>query len=392
MTFEMTASTTETAIALLADLVGFDTTSHKSNLDIIAYIEAYLARHGVSATRIVSADGEKANLYASIGPANVSGGVALSGHTDVVPVTGQAWTHDPFEMVRRDGRLYGRGTADMKGFLACVLTAVPAITHARLRVPIHLAFSYDEEVGCIGVRPMINAFDSEIARPDIVIVGEPTGMQVVDLHKGPARWRVDVTGRSAHSSMAPLGVNAIATAGRLMAEVEAIADDFRTGPPSPRFDPPYATLQVTKIQGGSAANIVPASCAFEFDLRAVPGVDPDKIESRLQAVAERDLLPAMRAVAPEADITITRLNMVPPFIAGDNAPAVTLALRLLEQNETFAVSYATEAGLFQSAKTSAVVCGPGHISEAHTADEWIEESEITKCCAFIDRLIAWASH
>jgi acetylornithine deacetylase len=377
-------------IELLDKLVAFDTTSHKSNLAIVAFIEDYLDGFGIAAVRIPSADGLKASLFATIGPTG-DGGVALSAHTDVVPVTGQSWTSDPFRLRAAGNRLYGRGTCDMKGFLACVLAAAPRFQAQTLRRPIHLAFSYDEEIGCIGVRPMIAAFGATLPTPDIVIVGEPTSMRVVDAHKGPVRWRVDVQGRAAHSSMAPLGVNAIQYAGAVIAEIEAIAADLRTTARSERFDPPFPTLQVTRIDGGTASNIVPAGCSFEFDLRATPGIDPASIENRLLTFIDRRCLPAMQTVAPEAAITLTRLNAVPPFIAGDDAPAVNLALRLLDQNETHAVSYATEAGLFQSATTSAVVCGPGDIAQAHTADEWIAISELAECSQFLDRLAVWAA-
>lgn len=374
---------------LLARLVAFDTTSHKSNIPIIRFIEDYLALHGIASRLVPTANGEKASLYATIGPQGIAG-VALSAHTDVVPVTGQAWESDPFTLVERDGRLYGRGTTDMKGFLACVLAAVPEFARRRLATPIHLAFSYDEEIGCVGVRPMIAELGGRLVRPRVVIVGEPTSMTVVDAHKGPARWQVTVTGRAAHSSMAPLGVNAIHWASRVISELTRIEAELREQARDDRFDPPYATLQVTEMSGGTASNIVPVTCRFGFEVRAVPGLDVDAIENRVRDFCERRCLPEMRRVAPEADITIRRTNYVPPFGAGAASEAVALALKLAQQNETFAVSYATEAGLFQDAGAPSVVCGPGHIAQAHTANEWVAESELERCSAFLKRLADWA--
>ena len=378
-----------TPVELLARLVAFDTTSHRSNLGIIAFIGDYLLQHGVLSRRIASGDGQKSSLYATIGPEG-EGGIALSGHTDVVPIDGQTWTSDPFTLRAAEGRLYGRGAADMKGFLAAVLAVVPNFKRRRLAKPIHLAFSYDEEIGCVGVRPLIAELGKVLPKPRMVIVGEPTRMQVVDAHKGPVRWQIDVTGRAAHSSMATLGVNAITYAARLIAEIERIEAGLKQTARDERFDPPYATLQVTKIEGGTASNIVPVGCSFGFELRALPGLDPASIEIRLRSFAEAQCLPEMRAIAPESDIAIRRTNAVPPFGADRASEVVALALKLTGQNETHGVSYATEAGLFQEAGSPAVVCGPGDIAQAHTADEWIAESEIVKCMGFLERLGEWA--
>lgn len=379
------------ATELLARLVGFDTTSHKSNLPLIRFVEDYLLQHGIVSHIVPTSDGRKASLYATIGPASVPG-VALSGHTDVVPVDGQRWTSDPFIVAERDGRLYGRGTADMKGFLACVLAAVPDYLRRQLAVPIHLAFSYDEEVGCLGVRPMIAEFGTRLIKPRVVLVGEPTSMSVVDSHKGPVRWRIEIKGRAAHSSMAPLGVNAITVAGKLLLELADIEHELKLRPQDRRFEPPYATLQVTRIEGGTATNIVPVSCRMDFDVRAIPGVDVGAIDRRIRDFAADVCLPEMRKIAPEAAIDIVIANQVPPFAAGASSEAVALALKLAGQNETHAVSYATEAGLFQVAGSPAVVIGPGDIAQAHTADEWIAKDQIEKCIAFLGRLGDWAEH
>ena len=377
------------AAELLARLVHFDTTSHKSNLALVAFIEDYLAQHGLASQLVPNAEASKASLYASIGPRGVPG-VALSGHTDVVPVEGQAWSSDPFVLAERDGRLYGRGTADMKGFLACVLAAVPDFLQRKLAVPIHLVFSYDEEVGCLGVRPLIAEIRRRFVTPRMVVVGEPTSMSVVDAHKGPVRWHVEVKGRAAHSSMAPLGVNAISVAGKLLQELSRIERELKVAPRAERFDPPYATLQVTRIDGGTATNIVPVYCRFDFDVRALPGVDVTAIDRRIRAFAERVCVPEMRRVALESGIDIHVANQVPPFAAGSASEAVALALHLAGSNETHAVSYATEAGLFQEAGSSAVVIGPGDIAQAHSADEFIAKDQLGTCMAFLDRLGAWA--
>ncbi len=376
-------------VDLLRQLVSFDTTSHKSNLAIVDFIEDYLLQHGVLATRITTPEGDKASVFATIGPHDI-GGIALSAHTDVVPVDGQSWDSDPFTLRIDDGKWYGRGTSDMKGFIACALAAVPDFKRRQLATPVHLAFSYDEEIGCIGVRPMIAKFGALLPKPRLVIVGEPTSMRVVDAHKGPVRWQVEITGRAAHSSMAPLGVNAITYAARIIAELERLEAELKISTRNDRFDPPYASLQVTRIEGGTASNIIPLSCRFGFEVRATPGLDIDGVERRVKAFIDTECIPNMRRVAPEADITIVRANAVPPFGADRDSEIVTLALKLAGQNDTAAVSYATEAGLFQDAGSPSIVCGPGDIAQAHTANEWIAASEIAACMAFMKRLADWA--
>ena len=386
----MTAAVSSaSAIEILARLVAFDTTSHKSNRALVAFVADHLAGHGVVSHLVPTEDGEKASLFATIGPEEVPG-IGLSGHTDVVPADPAGWTGDPFTLRGDSGRLYGRGTADMKGYLACVLAMVPEFKHRALKVPVHIVFSYDEEVGCTGVRPMIAELGDRLPKPRAVIVGEPTSMAVVDAHKGPVRWNVEVTGRAAHSSMAHLGVNAIATAARLIAKLGEIEAELAALPPDPRFTPPYPTLQVTEIDGGIAANIVPAFCRFVFDIRAMPGLDVESIERRLAAFAETECLPAMRRIAPEAAIAIRRANQVPPFAADPASDIVALALKLAGENRTSAVSYATEAGLFQDGGIPAVVSGPGDIAQAHTVGEFIAISEIERCLAFLTRLADWA--
>ncbi len=377
------------AIELLEKLVAFDTTSAKTNIPLIEFVKGYLADHGISSQLIPTADGLKANLFATIGPAGVAG-IGLSGHTDVVPVTGQAWDTDPFRLVEKNGRLYGRGACDMKGFLAAVLAVVPGYAKRKLKTPIHILFSYDEEVGCTGVRPMIAELGATLPKPRAIIVGEPTTMAVVDAHKGPVRWHIDVTGRPAHSSMAPLGVNAITYAGKLLGELALMEQELKTRPPNPRFDPPYTTLQVTRIEGGVATNIVPASAWLAWEVRALPGLDTQALERRLMTFVDTHCLPEMRAVAPEAGITMRRANEVPAFQATAGSESLALALKLAQSNETFAVSYGTEAGLFEEGGAPSIVCGPGDIAQAHTANEWIAVDEMVKCVEFLGRLGDWA--
>lgn len=374
---------------LLARLVAFDTVSANSNIALIRFVEDYLARHGIDSERVPTADGKKASLFASIGPTHAPG-LALSGHTDVVPVAGQRWDSDPFTLTERDGKLYGRGSCDMKGYLACALAMVPDFQRRRLNMPIHLAFSYDEEVGCTGVRPMIAELGKRLPLPRMVFVGEPTEMGVVDAHKGPVRWRVELTGRAAHSSMPHYGVNAIAYAGRLIGELLRMEEELRAGEQDKRFDPPFTTLQVTQIEGGTASNVVPVPCWFGWEVRALPGFDPMALDRRLKAFAAEHCLPAMRRIADEADIRIAATNQVAAYAADTASGIVPLTLQLAGQNQTYAVSYCTEAGLFQDGGAPAIVCGPGNIAQAHTANEFVSVAELEKCLIFLSRLAAWA--
>src|SRR5215470_474305 len=301
--------TQRTVKELLARLVGFDTTSAKTNIPLIEFVEGYLAEQGIASRRVPTADGLKSSLFATIGTSE-GAGIALSGHTDVVPVAGQAWDSDPFHLVERDGKLFGRGTCNMKGYLACCLAMVPDLKTRPLKMPLHIAFSYDEEVGCTGVRPMIGEFGKTLPTPRMVFVGEPSKMAVVDAHKGPVRWRVELTGRAAHSSMPHYGVNAIAYAGRLIGEILAMEEELKAGPLNPRFDPPWTTTQVTQIEGGTASNIVPVPCWFGWETRALPGFDSFSLQRRLEAFALEKLLPEMRKLAPESEIKIRAMNHV----------------------------------------------------------------------------------
>jgi len=378
-----------TAKELLAKLVAFDTTSSKTNIPLIEFVEAYLAGHGISSRRIPTANGAKASLFATIGQTEIEG-IALSGHTDVVPVVGQNWDTDPFQVVERDGKLYGRGTCDMKGYLACVLSIVPVLKARNLKMPFHIAFSYDEEVGCTGVRPMIAEFGKTLPRPRYVFVGEPSRMAVVDAHKGPMRWRVELTGRAAHSSMPHYGVNAIAHASHMISELLRMEEELKAATGNPRFDPSWTTVQVTQIQGGTASNVVPVPCWFGWETRALPGFDPMTLDRRLRTFAYERCLLEMRRAAPEAAIKITIVQRVPAYAADARSEIVPLTLKLAEQKETHAVSYGTEAGLFQEGGAPPIICGPGDIAQAHAANEFVEVAELERCLAFLARLADWA--
>lgn len=383
----MTAAAFPDAREILARLVAFDTVSSKSNLALIAYVEELLASLGIASVRTPDPTGAKAALFATIGPTDRPG-VALSGHTDVVPVEGQPWTSDPFVLTAKNGRLYGRGACDMKGFLAGMLAAVPRFAAAELATPIHLVFSYDEEVGCVGVEPTIRRFGVDLPRPLLCLVGEPTEMTVVDAHKSVVSYETVVTGRSAHASMPQLGANAILAMGKLIGELERMREAFAiAGDPSGRFTPPETTITVGMIEGGVAANIVPERCRLIWGFRGLPGFDDALPAARLTAFAEEHVLPALRLGAPDAAVVTKLRTSVPGLKPEPGSRAETLAFGLAGQNRAFAVSYGTEAGHFQAAGVPTVVCGPGSIIQAHTADEYLEDAQLDALDAFLDRLL-----
>lgn len=319
----------------------------------------------------------------------------LSGHTDVVPVTGQQWASDPFALTERPGndggRLYGRGTADMKGFIALVLALVPEMAARPLAVPLHLAFTHDEETGCFGAPELIATLPAGLARPRLAIIGEPTSMQVATAQKGCCFFRTAVTGRDGHSSAPGRGVNAIAAAARIVGEIGRLAAEAEAhGRPGSGFDPPYTTLSVGTIEGGAAVNIIPRDCAFTWDLRAVPGDDPAALKARIDRFIDDELLPAMRAAYPGAAIATEALVAVPPLVPQADSPAEALVRRLTGTNTTTTVSFASEAGLYQQAGIPAVICGPGSITVAHQPDEFITRAELAEGQRFLGRLLDWA--
>ena len=376
---------------ILETLIGFDTTSRRSNLELIEWVEAYLDRHGVPHRRVLNGDGTKSNLLATVGP-NIEGGAVLSGHTDVVPVDGQPWSTDPWTVVERDGRLYGRGTCDMKGFLALALGAVPGLVAANPRRPVHLAFSYDEEIGCLGAPSMIEVIGRELPRPAFVVVGEPTDMVAVNGHKGIANFKVTVTGREAHSSQTQQGVSAIMEAVKLMASLTELSERLeRDADPDSPFTPKWPTLTIGLVNGGTAGNILARECKFIFDLRAPPTLDPLAVLAPFAAQV-RAMDAALKARAPEAGAAMEVLSNVPGFAPEPDGAAESFARRLAGDNgPPRAVSFATEAGQFQRAGLSTVLCGPGSIAQAHQPDEYVEVSQMERGQAFMRRLTEWAS-
>lgn len=374
---------------ILADLIAFDTVSRHSNLALIHYIRDYLAGFGVACKLFHDAEGGKANLYATLGPQD-RGGVCLSGHTDVVPTDGQPWTVPPFELTERDGRLYGRGTADMKGYIACVLAAVPAFLAQPLRLPVHLAFSYDEEVGCLGVRSLLAALEHREHKPILCIIGEPTELKPVLGHKGKLAMRCQVHGAPCHSAYAPQGVNAIEYAAKLIGRLGEIGT--RLAAPErhdPRFDPPYSTVQTGVISGGRALNIVPSECQFDFEVRALPSDDPQQVAEDLRAFAEAELLPKMRAVKAETDIRFSEISAYPALVTDQQTQAAELIAQLTGSRDFTTVAYGTEGGLFHQAGIPTVVCGPGSMDQGHKPDEFVSLEQLARCDDMLGRLAEW---
>ncbi|CAK15441.1 acetylornithine deacetylase [Pseudomonas entomophila] len=372
--------------ALLERLVGFATVSRDSNLALISFIKDYLASLGVESELFHNAEGTKANLFATIGPRD-RGGVVLSGHTDVVPVDGQAWTYDPFQLTEHDGRLYGRGTADMKGFIASVLAAVPAFLAQPLRLPVHLAFSYDEEVGCLGVRSLLAALAQRPNKPTLCLIGEPTELRPVLGHKGKLAMRCQVHGAACHSAYAPYGVNAIEYAARLIGKLGEIGEDLAMPQHhDPRFDPPFSTVQTGVIKGGRALNIVPEECEFDFEVRALPGFEAQAVADQLQTYAEAELLPRMRAVSAASDIRLQPLSAYPGLATPADSEAAQLVALLSGSSEFGTVAFGTEGGLFEQAGIPTVVCGPGSMNQGHKPDEFVSAEQLQGCDAMLLRL------
>lgn len=380
----MKPATTE---SVLERLIGFASVSQDSNLDLVAYVEDYLASHGVRAHRVASADGKKANLFASIGP-DVPGGVVLSAHTDVVPATGQSWTSDPFVLTRRGDRLYGRGTTDMKSFAAIALAMVPEMLAADLKRPIHVALSYDEEIGCLGAPSMIAKMVETLPMPAAVIVGEPTGMKVVTGHKGVLKMTSRVRGKAVHSSVVHQGVSAVTYAARLAVWLDERMRQNREGEAlDQRFDPPYTTLHSGVMQGGTAFNITAADCMLVSDIRTLPHESAGDYLAAFTAYADT-LSAEMRKIDPASGIEISVECDVPGCRKEPNGVAEALARKLTGDNGDHVVAYGTEAGQFQEAGLSAVVCGPGIMDQGHGPDEYIEISQLRAGEAFQRRLIA----
>lgn len=378
---------TYTPIEMLGKLVSFDTTSAYSNLGLIDFVRDYLAGYGIDAQVLPNADGTKANLFATVGP-SVEGGVALSGHTDVVPVVGQPWDTDPFDMVEKGSRLYGRGTADMKAFSATALALVPEMIAKPLKRPLHFCLSYDEEVGCLGAPEMIQQLGENLPKPALVIVGEPTDMKVVSAHKGMWFFRVTVTGKEAHSSQTHRGVSAVMTGARLIAKLDEMGKRLRdNADKSSRFPPPYTTIHVGVANGGTAPNIISRKFEFVCDIRNLPGDDPAALQQEFEDWYKAEILPEMHAVDPNTGIEIVTENVVPGLREELDSEAEAFVRAITGDNDTTYVPYGTEAGQFQDAGMSVVVCGPGSIDQAHQPNEFIEIDQVHQCEAFLRKVI-----
>ena len=382
----MADAQTLNSTAMLDRLVAFDTTSRNSNLPLIDWVRSYLDQHGVPYRLSHSASGQKANLHAVIGP-EAPGGIALSGHVDTVPTDGQAWTGDPFQLRDLGDRLMARGTCDMKGFVACCLAAVPNFQAARLRRPIHLFITYDEEVNFAGARRLVADLAENGQTPALCIVGEPSSMQPILGHKGRLAVRVSVRGHAGHAAEPGCGVNAVHAAAEAVAAIAAEARRLRQeGPFAEDFDPPHTTLQVGTFSGGTILNIIPDQAQFEIELRPVPGDDAHAVLARVQAHAASMIEPAMHAIDPATGFQFEVDNWAPPLALPGDHDLAALVHQLTGRNQGGYVSYATDAGLYQQSGIPSIVCGPGDIAQAHRADEWIAKSQLDACDAFLQRL------
>ena len=382
-------------LPLIERLVGFDSVSVRPNMALIESMRDYLAGHGVTARIVPNEDGTKANLFATVGP-QVAGGVALSGHTDVVPVEGQPWTSDPFKLTARDGRLYGRGTADMKSFIAIALALVPEFKKRRLKKPIHFCFSYDEEVTCAGILSLLHLLGTELPKPAVAIIGEPTSMRVVNAHKGVSAQLTTIVGREGHSSAPHKGANAIAHMARFMGFLDGLAEELRAigerdAIPGLDFDPAWTTMNFGAVHGGTAMNIIARECRLAWEFRPLPGVDAEAIYARAEKFIESTLRPALRAQTPDGTIVTERVAVVPALRPEKNGPAEALALQLTGLNAAITAAFGSESGHFQDIGISAVMCGPGDIAQAHKPDEFIAVDQLAQCERFLLKLADWAT-
>ncbi|MEE9313462.1 MAG: acetylornithine deacetylase [Rhizobiaceae bacterium] len=388
-------STTPSAkdcITMLEKLVAFDTTSRNSNLELIDYVRGLLDDIGVETRLTFNEERTKANLWATIGPTD-KGGVVLSGHTDVVPVDGQDWSSDPFQLVERDGKLFARGSADMKGFVACAIAHAARMKEANLKTPIHFAFSYDEEVGCTGVLGLIHDMRDNLPTPLAVIVGEPTSMQIVGGNKGGQGFFTTVHGVDGHSSLPDLGANAIMAAGRIIAFLHDMQQRLKdNADPSNGFNPPYTTIDCGVITGGTAANIIPAHCEFHWGFRCVPEDNPDALVAEVMDFIAAEIEPGLKAISEKAGVTHVQRHNVPGLSPDSDSPAEMLMRHLTGLNESGRVSYGTEAGQFQKVGVPGVIFGPGSIEQAHLPDEFIAVSEMEDCHDFMLKLTDWAAN
>src|SRR6056297_828386 len=378
------------SIDMLARLVAFPTVSRDSKLGLIDFVEDYLQSFGARCRRTWNADQTKANLFAAIGP-DAPGGVVLSGHTDVVPVDGQDWHTDPFELTEKDGLLFGRGSSDMKGFSAVFLARLSALNLAAMQKPLYLALSYDEEIGCLGIDRMVDDALAHFERPDFAIIGEPTTMQIVRAHKSINVFRTVVTWQAAHSSQPHRGAGAILAAARIIEHLDSIGRERRAQARDSGCELPWTTVQVGRIEGGTAVNILPAHCEFLWEYRGLPDENPERIIDAVQRFIDQKILPDLREFAPEASVETTPIARVPPLIPDPEARAERWVRGLsgVRDGGSGEVSFATEAGSFQRAGISSVVCGPGSIDQAHQPNEFIDPAELERCEAMVDDVFAY---
>ena len=371
---------------MISKLVGFNTVSKESNLNLIDFVAEYLKSYKIKANLISDQNNRKANLYASVGP-NVEGGIILSGHTDVVPIDGQLWNSDPFQLTEKNKLLFGRGTCDMKSFIAIGLTLIPDMLVAKIKKPIHFALSYDEEIGCAGAPSMIAELLNSIGKPSAVFVGEPTNMKIISAHKSIQVYKTTVIGKSAHSSLTDKGVSAVMTAAKLIEFLNQLAEEnIRGTNPQSNFNPPYTTVHVGMIRGGTAVNIISERCEFFWDLRCIPSENPRDYKKRFDDFANQ-LKTMMQKFYPLADILTKEIASAPPFQEPEGSEAEKICKKITSETTVGAVSYATEAGLYRSAGYSTIVCGPGSIDQAHKPDEYISVDQVAKGINFINGLI-----
>jgi acetylornithine deacetylase len=373
---------------LLGELVAFPTVSADTNLAMIAHLAGRLESSGARVDIHLDPSGQKANLFATIGP-DTDGGIVLSGHTDVVPVTDQEWTTDPFEMVERDGRLYGRGTCDMKGFIAAAVIMAPRLAEAVRHRPLHFAFTHDEEVGCIGARALAETLRDRRLRPSVAIIGEPTSMRIVEGHKGCYEYSTHFTGLEGHGSAPDRGVNAVEYAVRYVARLLELKEALKArAPASSRFDPPWTTINTGALTGGHAHNVIPGKARVDWEMRPVQPGDADFVKSDLARYCAETLIPAMRAVSPEADIVTETIGEVEGLVPADENEAKAILTELTGATEAGLVPFGTEAGIFQAIGMSAVVCGPGSIEQAHKPNEFLSLAQLSECLGMLGRLSA----
>lgn len=375
-------------LEILADLIAFESVSRDSNLDLIAYVNQRLDQIGTRTYLTLDPTGTKANLFATLGPPEMDGGIVLSGHTDVVPVEGQEWSSDPFTATIRAGKLYGRGACDMKGFLACVLAYAPHFAEIELKRPLHMAFTYDEEEGCLGAQVMLKELQAVGRKPALCIIGEPTMMKIIEGHKGCCEYTTNFSGLEGHGSAPDRGVNAVEYAARFVSNLLDTAEALKArAPENSRFDPPWSTIQIGKMAGGIARNIIAGACSVDWELRTVNSADYDFTHEQVKAYVENELLPRMRHVHPEAEIVTQVIGEVVGLEPMSDSEAVALVQALTGNTDPAeCVSFNTEAGLYQQIGINAVICGPGSIGQAHKPDEFVELSQLSACLEMIGNL------